>query len=302
MNGDVNADDQQAVVRLLREPGPAYSRIKFAWGFRTLSASFAPVRGAPGQVTGTVAVFRDYTHEAEVDRMKSAFVSMVSHELRTPLNAILGYAEMLVESIYGPLLERQRSAAGRILTNTRRLLSIVNDLLDQAAMEAGRMTFQIVSFAPAVLIDELRSVVGELSRAKGLELKSRVDVTVPARLLGDPHRLNQILVNLTSNAIKFTERGSVAVRIGRPDPDHWLLEVSDTGPGIPPEEQPYIFDPFRQAESVTTRQRGGVGLGLAIVKRLAGLMGGDISLASEVGRGSTFTVVLPLVPPQENEA
>ncbi len=299
MNGDVEPEDKVTVARLLRDPGPEYSRIRFAWGYRTLSASFAPVRGAPGQTTGTVVVFRDYTQEAELERMKSAFVSMVSHELRTPLNAILGYAEMLQESIYGPLLEKQRTAAARIMNNTERLLSTVNDLLDQAAMEAGRMTVEIRSFTPATLLDELQVVVGDMAHRKGLEFLTRVDGTVPGRLRGDPHRLNQILVNLAGNAIKFTDRGSVAVRIGRPEPERWSLEVSDTGPGIAPEERPYIFEAFRQAESLTTRQHGGVGLGLSIVRRLVTLMGGEINLKSDVGRGSTFTVMLPLVPPQE---
>ena len=142
-------------------------------------------------------------------------------------------------------------------------------------------------------------MVGEMARGKGLELSAEVDQAVPAHLRGDPHRLNQILVNLTTNAIKFTERGRVAVNIGRPDTDHWQIKVSDTGPGLSAEAQTYIFEPFRQVESLTTREHRGVGLGLSIVKRLVELMGGDITLASQVGRGSTFTVVLPLVPPQE---
>jgi signal transduction histidine kinase len=146
------------------------------------------------------------------------------------------------------------------------------------------------------LIDDVTGGMDVLAQAKGLELTGHVESDVPARLSGDRQRLRQILINLVGNAIKFTDEGMVRTRAYRPDAAYWALEVSDTGCGIPPEAQGYIFDPFRQVEDPTTRKRTGAGLGLSITKQLVTLMGGEITLASEVGRGSAFTVVLPLAP------
>jgi len=299
MGQDVDAADREMVVNLLRDRGSSHPSVKFEWGDKTLSVSFAPVRDVSEKVTGTVAVFRDFTREAEVDRMKSAFVSTASHELRTPLNAILGYAEMLREAVYGPLLDKQRGVIERIMANTGQMVSLVNNLLDQAQIEAGRLALNVTSFAPADLIDGVQDVMGVLAQAKGLELTSRIADDVPATLSGDRQRLHQVLVNLVSNAIRFTEQGAVHVRAYRPDASHWALEVSDTGRGIPAEAQARIFDAFRQADDSVTREHTGFGLGLSIVRQLITMMGGEITLASEVGRGSTFTVILTLAPTQE---
>jgi len=230
----------------------------------------------------------------ELDRLKSRFLSMVSHDLRTPLSAILGFAEMLEAGIYGSLAEEQQGAVERIIANAGRQLSLINDLLDQARIEAGELSLEIQSFVVADLIDDLVAGVSTLAQSKGLELAYHIDDDVPATLSGDPQRLYQILSNLVGNAIKFTEEGTVQVHVYRPDEDHWALQVSDTGPGIPEEAQAYIFDPFRQVDGSITREHGGVGLGLSIVRQLTTLMKGQITLKSEVGRGSTFTVVLPL--------
>jgi signal transduction histidine kinase len=299
MGQDVDAADREMVVNLLTDRGSSHPSVKFEWGDKTLSVSFAPVRDVSEEVTGTVAVFRDFTREAEVDRMKSTFVSMASHELRTPLNAILGYAEMLREAVYGPLLDKQNGVIERIMANTGQMVSLVNNLLDQAEIEAGRLALNVTSFAPADLIDGVQSVMGVLAQAKGLELTSYIADDVPATLSGDRQRLHQILVNLVGNAIKFTEQGAVHVRAYRPNASHWALEVSDTGRGIPSEAQARIFDPFRQADDLVTREHAGFGLGLSIVRQLITMMGGEITLASEVGRGSTFTVLLPLASTQE---
>jgi PAS domain S-box-containing protein len=300
MGPDVDAADREMVVHLLRDKEFSHPSVKFQWGDKTLSVSFAPIRDVSEEVTGTVAVFRDFTREAEVDRMKSAFVSMASHELRTPLNAILGYADMLQEAVYGPLPDKQRGVIERIMANTGQMVSLVDNLLDQAQIEAGKLALNVTSFAPADLLDGVQDVMGVLAQAKGLELTSQVADDVPATLPGDRQRLHQILVNLVSNAIKFTEQGTVHVRVYRPDAAHWALEVSDTGCGISPEAQSHIFDPFGQVDdSVTTREHTGFGLGLSIVRQLIVLMGGEIRLASKVGRGSTFTVLLPLAPTQE---
>ncbi len=235
----------------------------------------------------------------ELDWLKSIFLAMVSHDLRTPLNAILGFAEMLEANIYGPLSDKQTVALERIIANTGRLLVLVNDLLDQACIEAGQLSLHVTSFALKDMIEESLSGLHTLAQSKDLELTSHIAEGVPAMLSGDRHRLQQILTNLVDNAIKFTEQGGVYVRIFRPNSERWALEVSDTGSGIPEEEQEIIFDPFRQVDSSITRTHRGVGLGLSIVEKLVALMNGEIALHSEVGRGSTFTVVLPLEPAQE---
>ncbi|MBN1890879.1 MAG: PAS domain-containing protein [Thermoflexales bacterium] len=238
----------------------------------------------------------------EANRLKSALVSMVSHDLRTPLNAILGYTEMLQEFVYGPLSDRQQTSVDRIGANAQRLLSLVNDLLDQAQIEAGKLTLETISFEPAELVNDVVNVMGVLAQTKGLELTTHVDDDVPGSLQGDPHRLQQVLINLLSNALKFTETGSVHIRIFQPDETHWALAVSDTGTGISPDKLTHVFERFYQVESdVTTRKHPGIGLGLAIVKQLVELMGGEVSVESELGKGSTFSVTLPLIPPGNKE-
>jgi len=233
----------------------------------------------------------------ELDRLKSRFVSMVSHELRTPLGAIQGFTEMLRAGIYGSLANKQEDALRRIERNTKKLLNIVNDLLDQARIEAGELSLHPAPFPPEVLVEDLRSTVGVLAEKKGLDLTAEVDDDVPRPLYGDQERLHQVLVNLTNNAIKFTDEGGIHVHIGRADGDHsshWAMEVSDTGPGIAEEDREHVFTAFRRVDDSMTREHTGVGLGLSIVKQLVELMDGDITLESELGRGSTFTVVLPL--------
>jgi len=298
MDGKVTIAVREQIVSFLRDEEAHHSNIKFEWGEKTLSASFAPVYADQNTPIGTVAVFRDFTQEAEVERMKSGFVSMVSHELRTPLNAILGYAEILIEAVYGSLAEKQRGVVTRIMTNTKRLLSLVNDLLDQAQMEAGRLAFNTTAFTPNELVEGVQSLMIVTAQSKGLSLTHQIAADVPPMLAGDPQRLHQILVNLVNNAIKFTEQGTINMRIYSPDSNHWALEVSDTGLGISAEAQQQIFEPFWQVEDTATRSHAGVGLGLSIVKKLVDLMKGEISLTSELGRGSTFTILLPLIPVQ----
>ena len=240
-----------------------------------------------------MAVFRDFTREAEVEKMKSAFVAMVSHELRTPLSAILGYAEIFTEQIYGPLNEKQINMTNRIVSNTRRLLSLINDLLDQAQMEAGKLKIKYEAVKPSDLLENLHSVMDKLTADKNLRLTSELDVNLPETLKGDSARLQQILVNLVNNAVKFTETGSIHVRLSKIDEQHWSIQVTDTGEGIPEDELPRIFETFRQVEGATTRVHGGFGLGLSIVKQLVNLMGGAVSVDSELGKGSTFSITLP---------
>lgn len=236
----------------------------------------------------------------ELDRLKSRFLSIVSHELRTPLNAVLGFSEMLEAGVYGPLSEKQVGAMERIVANTKRQLGLVNDLLDQAQIEAGTLSLNYAFFSPTDLLDDIHATMSVLAETKNLQLTCDIATDVPAMLSGDRQRLQQILMNLVNNAIKFTECGAVHVSAYLPDEEHWMLQVSDTGTGIPEEAQPYIFDAFHRVDTSTTREHRGVGLGLAIVKQLTNLMGGKISLESRVGLGSTFTVELPLrVPTKE---
>jgi signal transduction histidine kinase len=269
---------------------------RIEWNDKTLSVSAAQVYDNQRNNTGTVIVFRDFTHEAELERLKSTFVGVVSHELRTPLNAILGYAEMFKEAVYGPVNEKQASMAERIMKNTQRLLGLINDLLDQAQMEAGKLTIHNQSVRIAELLDTLHGLMDKTASDKNLKLTSEIDDALPEAVIGDPARLQQILLNLVNNAIKFTEQGGVHVRLFRRD-DLWGIEVSDTGPGIPAAEIPHIFETFRQVERDATRTHGGFGLGLSIAKQLVGLMNGEIGVISRPGEGSVFTVTLPLIVP-----
>lgn len=249
------------------------------------------------QAEAALALARDQALEA--NRLKTELLAKVSHELRTPLGAILGFAELLEVNTYGPLSEKQRQVTTKIINSTHYLTTLVNELLDQAQLEAGRLKLNVHSFAPANLVDDTLTKLSVLARTKGLSLTSDIATDVPATLFGDAARLQQILVNLVSNAIKFTQRGGVRVKLYCPDADYWALRVSDTGPGIPAEAQTYIFEPFRQVDGSITRAHAGTGLGLSIVKQLTTLMGGEITLESKVGQGSTFTVYLPLQPIQE---
>ncbi len=267
---------------------------RIEWAGKTLSVSAAQIYNKQSKNIGTVTVFRDFTREAEVERLKSRFVAMVSHELRTPLNAILGYSEMFKEAVYGPINDKQLNMADRIMKNTQRLLGLINDLLDQAQMEAGKLTIQMAPLRPVELLENLHSVMDKIVQDKGVQLFSEIENNVPEMLNGDAARLQQILVNLVNNAVKFTDQGSVKVRIFCTSDTAWGMEISDTGHGIPEAELPYIFETFHQVDSAATREHGGFGLGLSIVKELVNLMNGTIKVQSKKNEGSTFIVTLPL--------
>ncbi len=238
-----------------------------------------------------LAQARDAAQSAS--QFKSRLLANVSHDLRTPLSAILGFADILKEQVYGPLNERQTTATQRILANTHRLLEMVNSLLDQAQIEAGRLEWAIQPFAPADLLAEMANVMSVLAQQKGLQLLTEVAPGVPAIVKGDQRRVYQILTNLVGNAVKFTDRGWIRVSL-RPDDRFWIIEVADSGRGIPDEALAYIFDPFHQVDNSTTRRESGVGLGLSIVQQLSVLMGGSVQVKSQLGQGSTFIVRLPV--------
>jgi signal transduction histidine kinase len=244
------------------------------------------------QVETALIVARDEALEA--DRLKTEFLAHVSHELRTPLSAIMGFSEMLEMGMYGEVSDKQSEVASKIAESSRYLDSIVNDLLDQAQLAAGRFKMKEAEFQPSELMQTVLDKMLVLAERKYLNLTVRVSPELPRTLMGDKVRLEQILLNLVSNAIKFTDLGSVQVRLFRYDLNLWAMEVSDTGRGITQQAQAYIFEPFRQVDGSQTRAQRGTGLGLAIVKQLATLMNGHIELKSQVGSGSRFTVFLPL--------
>jgi two-component system, sensor histidine kinase and response regulator len=230
---------------------------------------------------------------------KSQFLANMSHEIRTPMNGVLGMTELLLNS---SLTEKQNILAENIRVSGELLLQVINDILDFSKIEAGKLELQHIGFDLNQSIEQTVSLLSELSHKKNIELICAVAADVPSYVKGDVNRLNQILTNLLSNAIKFTDKGEIVVKVSSVsnENDQALLcfEVQDTGIGIDPEQQQYIFNAFSQADESTTRQYGGTGLGLAIAKQLVEMMGGQIGVFSEPGKGSTFwfTVCLDKQP------
>jgi len=228
---------------------------------------------------------------------KSQFLATMSHEIRTPMNGVLGMANLLSSTA---LNERQRRLVENVSRSGQALLGIINDILDFAKIEAGKFELSAVPFDVQEAIAELTDLFSERCMRKGLEFIYFVAEDVPSHLIGDPVRLRQILVNLVGNAIKFTERGEILVELSlaRNEPDGVVLNfaVEDTGIGIPPEQCPRIFESFHQVDGSMTRARGGSGLGLSITRQLVELMGGKISVESELGRGSRFAFTARFKP------
>jgi signal transduction histidine kinase len=229
------------------------------------------------------------------NRHKSEFLANMSHELRTPLNAIIGFSEVLKERMFGELNEKQAEYTDDILTSGQHLLSLINEILDLSKVEAGRMELELATFDLPLAIDNARTFVRERATRHGINL----DVTVDDRLgdfVGDERKIKQILLNLLSNAVKFTPEGGRIGITARQADGAIEISVSDTGIGIAPDDQPKIFEEFRQVGSDGARKVEGTGLGLTLAKKFVELHGGKIWVTSEVGKGSTFSFTLPQKP------
>ncbi len=231
----------------------------------------------------------------QASRYKSDFLANMSHELRTPLNSSLILAQLLAENRSGNLTEEQIKYARTIQSSGNDLLTLINDVLDLAKIEAGRMDIKTQRVDVAHLLDTLRGLFEPVASSRGLALHLQALPGAPQGIETDPQRLEQVLRNLLSNALKFTEKGEVTLEVAAAGQGRVSFAVRDTGIGIEPGQQQLIFDPFCQADGAANRKYGGTGLGLSISRELARLLGGEIHLASEVGRGSVFTVVLPEV-------
>lgn len=236
--------------------------------------------------------------EAEkANAAKSQFLANMSHEIRTPMNAIIGFSEVLEEE---PLMEQQKEYVKMILDSSKHLLVLINDILDFSKVEAGRMKVEAVECDIRALLANIESLLNPSAKHKHLDFKVDCDEHIPTSITTDPAKLRQCLINIVSNAIKFTEQGSIklAVRlITKEDKPVVEFEISDTGIGIPADKQSILFKSFSQADGSTTRKYGGTGLGLAITKQFANLMGGDITVQSEAGKGSIFRLFIPADTP-----
>jgi len=238
----------------------------------------------------------------EASRVKSEFLATMSHELRTPLNAMIGFTELLMSGVSGPLTDKQNHQLKRIHGNSLRLLSLIDDVLDLSRIEAGRVEIVNKPVHIREFAENVTAQTASLVLNKPFTFSVQVEDNLPEVLMGDRDRLEEVVLNLLSNAFKFTHKGEVALRFYKADDKHWAFSVRDTGIGIPAHAQEYIFEEFRQVDGTSRRAYGGSGLGLAICRNLCRLMGGEIGVKSTLGEGSTFTVRLPLVTAEEATA
>ena len=297
-----------ALVLASSEPYPEDVCLFLANALRQLSVALSNALA--------VERIRRQTHELEranaelqrAGRTKSEFVASMSHELRTPMNAILGFSRVLMDEMLGPLNSEQKDKLSRIYERGRDLLSLINSILDLSQIEAGRMRLNLQEVDLAAAVRGVFATLEPLAAAKGLQLESELPPE-PPRILADPVKIDQVLMNLVGNAVKFTAAGHVGVTVAREQiggyflPAGWVgLCVSDSGIGIARENQDRIFDSFTQVDGSDSREYGGTGLGLAITRRLVEMHGGMISVDSALNRGARFTVILPPVPPQRDDA
>ncbi|MFZ5877938.1 MAG: sensor histidine kinase [Chloroflexota bacterium] len=227
------------------------------------------------------------------------FLARIGHKIRTPLGAMMGLTEMLHEDVYGSLNERQRNLTGRILDNAAILNRMVSEILDRFQFEAGRLRLEQETFAPSAIVEAVYSTALSAALQKEIFLHKEIAANAPQTVVGDRARVEQILSNLVTNAIQFTHRGGVTIRLDRPTDALWTLRIEDTGVGIAEEDLETIFQPFRQADENASRKERRIGLGLSTAFLLVSAMNGTIHAESRLGRGSTFTVTLPVQPEQQ---
>jgi len=259
---------------------------------RTSEGGVIGVRVDITEMKAQAAVLQDALARAEAGgRAKAAFLANMSHELKTPLNGVVGLAEVLARS---PLSAQQKGLVGEILASAGRLRVLLGDVLDFNALEAGQVQPLRVAFSPADVVRRAVQDARAAAETKRLTLTIALDAAADEPVLGDPDHLGQVLDHLLGNAVKFTDAGGVTISIAQGPGEAWRFEVKDTGIGFDPAEIERLFASFEIADASTTRVHGGAGLGLAICRRLASLMGGRIEASSAPGRGSTFTLILPL--------
>ncbi len=276
-----------------------------------VNANAAPIRNAHGEVTAGIVVFHDITAQKRTEselamardraeaatRAKTEFLANMSHEIRTPMTAILGFSEVLASSITD---QAQLDSVKTIQRNGEYLLTIINDILDLSKIEAGKLTIDRVPCSPSRILSEIVSLMRVRAAAKNIPVRIDYDGPIPESIQSDPTRLRQILINLVGNAVKFTESGEIVVvaRLCRDDPERARLQfdVIDSGIGMTEEQIAELFTPFGQLDTSTTRRHGGTGLGLTISRRLARELGGDVTVRSEFGKGSVFTLTVGTGP------